>query len=254
METPVWHDAKNPKSPEAVPNHYVPMMDIVGEDAWRNVVSIAVAGDARNPQRANSVLVCGVSNDLIDPANWMGSNLATSIQTLKYIFAETITIDKAIDDYADPTYPKGIMFRLRPITITRASLNRDSNYRYRIACKGGGKMKGEEGAGFWCNEEIGWLVQIIPKKQGAEEKAKSVAMAKANKKFFEEPDEGWEAYYNEFVSFEDMSPEEQERAMRGGEEAAGYSQFEEHNTKHLTSPPLSYKMLSEMIDHLMSDE
>jgi hypothetical protein len=77
-------------------------------------------------------------------------------------------------------------------------------------------------------------------------------MAQANKKFYEEPDEGWEAYYNEIVSFEDMPPEEKERAMRGGEDAPSYSQFEEHKEKKdLTKQNISYKMLVETIEEEM---
>ena len=177
-------------------------------------------------------------------ANWTGPKQAASIKTLEDIFAETITIEKAIDDYADPSYGKGIWFRLRPITKVKSLYSKDSRSRYKMACSGGGKKKGEtdlgsghkltadeDGTGLWCNEEIGWLAFIVSQQQGEEEKAKSIAMAQSAKKYFEEPDEGWEAYYNEIESFEDLPPEEKERAMRGGEDAPSYSQFQEHKEK-----------------------
>ena len=49
-----WHTARGPTSPESIPNYYVPMVEVVGEKAWRNMVRIAVAGDSENPQQANS--------------------------------------------------------------------------------------------------------------------------------------------------------------------------------------------------------
>lgn len=244
-----------------IENVYVPMRKIMekatGEvDAYENIVRVLVSGASGNPFPASAMLTADVPAALDKADSWRGKKLAASETQLLAILDQIQDTENVIKQYSNPNHTTQLVFRLRPITLTRTIYSTSNASKYRqgmgaTSSKEAKQMKFGSEAGLWGSENghISWLAMVTPSsKANADEQAQKAQPG------VDVPGSGWDAYYQELVSLDDMSPEEQERAMRGGEEAAGYSQFEEHKTKHLTKTPGSYTMLSEMIQNLMSEE